>query len=358
MTDPSKKITIRTVAKAAGVSIATVSRTFSNAALVSPEIRARVEQAARRLNFQVQPRMRRPASAPPATGARRVAFLSSEVTHVLTDEAVSEEIWTGAHQVLSRHGVELVMDYVDGQGDLQTHPPRSLETGEVDGVLLRPIPNRAALSRIARNRKLVVLGNTFADLDLPFVGSDDVAGMNAVLNYLWELGHRRIAFVGPPTCALIYARRLKAYREFLRERGVTVDERWIRTHSNPDTWWISSEERTELCRRFLVEFLALSPAPTAIACATDSFAAGLIGEARERGLKLPEQLSITGFGNRQYSIMTHPPLTTVHVDQRAIGAWGATMLLQMIAGAFPAVQMSIRPHLIERRSCAQVVEPA
>jgi LacI family transcriptional regulator len=91
---------------------------------------------------------------------------------------------------------------------------------------------------------------------------------------------------------------------------------------------------------------------TAITATTDSFAAGLIQAARERGVRVPEQLSVTGFGDQSFAAYVEPPITTVHTDQRAIGEAGAFLLLQLLEGGSASTQVLVRPTLVERRSCA------
>lgn len=338
------------MAKAAGVSIATVSRTFSNPALVSGKVRQRVEDAARSLDFQVRSRNRIPRSA---GTAKRIGFLLPEQFNQL-DESITEQFWKGAHQVLSEHGYELATDYVDPSRDWNSDPPRSITDPTVQGFLLRPIPDRPLIQAICRHRKVVFLGNAHADMDVTIAGSDDFAGMRLLLNYLYELGHRRIAFASPPTCALIYLRRLHAYRLFLAEKDLPFDERLVKVVPHPHSWWVNPDDTARISQQFLQELLGLEKRPTAIACATDTLAAGLLAAAHERGVKVPDNLSITGFGNRLHSVVLHPPLTTVHVDQKAIGTLAAALLLRLLAGDTASSQALVRPHLIERRSCRNV----
>lgn len=344
-----KRATVRAVAKSAGVSIATVSRTFSNPSLVTDEARKRVEAAARSLQFTPRPRPRR---TPVHSRSRRVGLLAFDYQHTLMDENITEEFWKGAHSVLSRRGVELVMEYIDETDGLEGGLARVLSDSSVEGYLVRAFTSRSALQQLARSTKIVLVGNTYADLNLPCVVADDFAGMSLLLDHLFKLGHRRIAFVGPPTCGLIYQRRLQAYRLFMMERTPYVDEKLIKVVESKDSWWLPAEDDARRCGQFLDELMRLTPPPTAIACATDSFALGLMATARERGLNVPGDLSITGFGNRSYTLASHPTLTTVHVDQRALGAWAAVMLLEIIAGVPRTVQAIVQPTFVERNSCA------
>jgi DNA-binding LacI/PurR family transcriptional regulator len=340
--------TITSVAKEAGVSIATVSRVINNPSLVASETRQRVLKVIQARNFRISKEAQLTRRRHRALRTGRIGFLVPNLPHRST-ESITEEMCKGIQKALGPRGMEMVLHYYDYDAEPLDAMPRMLRENSVDGILTRPPSNRATLVEFCRYRKAVVVGNTFADLDIPCVIADDWAGMRMILDYLHELGHRRIAFVGNTLTSILNLRRLQAYRSWMEDHGQPHDERLIKIH---DAWVVNAEDSQKLCRRFLDELLALDTPPTAIAAATDGFAAELLLAARERSVKVPDQLSITGFGDQYYAPLTDPPLTTVHIDQRATGEIGATLLLQLIEGASYSAQTLVRPTFVERRSCA------
>jgi len=348
MASPDRASTIISVAREAGVSIATVSRVINNPALVAHDTRHRVMKVIQERNFRISKEAQMTRRRQRALRAGRIGFLVPDVPH-RSSESITEEMSKGIQKTLKHKGLELVLDYYHYESDPYEAMPKMLRENSVDGVLVRPPPNRSLLAEFCRGRKAVILGNTFADLDIPCVIADDWAGMRLLMEYLFELGHRRIGFVGNTLSSLINLRRFQSYRSILEERGTRYDERLVRIH---DAWMIRAEETPAITRRFLGELLSLDDPPTAIAAVTDGFAASLMQVASERGLRVPKDLSVTGFGDQYYAPFTDPPLTTVHIDQRATGEIGAQQLLQLIEGASYSAQTLVLPTFIERRSCA------
>jgi len=348
MSQPDKASTIISVAKEAGVSIATVSRVINNPNLVAAETRQRVMKVIQDRNFRISKEAQMTRRRHRALRTGRVGFLVPDVQH-RTAESITEDMCKGIQKILSPRGMELVLHHFPYQANPLDATPKMLRENSVDGILVRPPPSRELLLEFCRNQKAVVLGNTFTNLDLPCVISDDWAGMRMILDYLSELGHRRIAFVGNTLTSVLSFRRLQAYRTWMEEHNHRDVEQLICIH---DAWLIQAEEGQAICAAFLDQLLKLDQPPTAITATTDGFALAFIRAARERGLQIPRDISVTGFGDTFYAPYTDPPLTTVHVDQRATGEIGASQLLQFIEGASYSAQTLIRPTFVERRSCA------
>jgi DNA-binding LacI/PurR family transcriptional regulator len=334
--------TIKTIAEEARVSIATVSRVINRPELVAETTRRRVARVIQENDFRVSREAQRLRRRDRTLRTGRVGGLVPDFPH-RSVEAITEEMTRGAQKVFQANNIELLLHYFQYDADPLLTMPRFLRENSVDGILVRPPPTREQLLEFCRNRKAVVLGNTFADVDW--------AGMRLVMNHLFALGHRRIGFVGPTTQALIYLRRLQAYRHELEHRGISHDERLVKLHP---AWVIQAEETATVCRRFVEELRSLESPPTAIAAATDGFAAGIMAAAREAGWRVPDELSVIGFGDQHYTPFLEPPLTTARVDQRATGELGALLLLRMIESPGQSLQTLVTPTLIERGSCAAV----
>lgn len=344
----SKTKRIQEIAKETGISLATVYRAATAPHTVSEETRHRILKIMEERKVSVAKRTRHTRRPKPVQRTDRVVFLVPQLAF-RTVEMITEEMMHGIQKVFSPRGIDLVLYHYAWDGDAASPLPSVLNDQTVDGILLRPPANRPLLERFCQNRKAVLLGNGFADLEVPSVMVDDEAAIRMAMEYLFELGHRRTAFVSLAPTMLIYRRRLDAYVANLFHRNIAFDNRLIKLHN---AWTTSVDEGNAVYKRFAEELLTLDTPPTAIVCSSDSFAAGLMAAARERGIRVPEQVSITGFGDQYFAALADPPLTTIHVDQRAIGEVAATQLLQLIDGVACPTLSLIRPTLIERRSCA------
>lgn len=349
----SKRCTIHTVARAAKVSVATVSRVVNNPSLVSADKRWRVMEVMQHHNFWVSRRRRsseeKGGVGAVSKGALRVGFLAPDPLH-RNVEVLTEEMLRGAQKVLARRGAELIIDHFSLDLKKGDPLPKFMADRSIKGFLLRPPSDPEAMEALAEGHKVVVMSNTHSGSEIPCVMADNLFGMRLVMDHLFELGHRRIAFVSGPLSSLLNQQRQQAYRLALLQRGLAVDERLIKVDPN---WILNQEQSHRDCLRFWEELFSVEDPPTAIAAAMDGFAAQMIRIASEKGVSVPSQISITGFGDLQYTAFTDPPITTVRVDHRAIGELGALTLMGLIEGASAPSQVVIRPSLVVRRSTAK-----
>jgi DNA-binding LacI/PurR family transcriptional regulator len=349
----AKRCTIHTVAKAAKVSVATVSRVVNNPSLVSPEKRWRVMEVIQKHNFWVNRPRRgagdRGAGAPGARGVLRLGFLVPSAP-IRTVEVLTEEMLRGAQEVLARRGAELILDHFP-LGMKEGDPlPRVLADRSVKGFLVRPPPEATVLKAMAKDRKVVVVGNMHAGIDLPSVVVDSRAGMGLAMDHLFEMGHRRIAFVSGPLGSVLNRERHDAYCLAMLGRGLPLDPRMVKVDPN---WVMNAEESHRDCLKFWEELFALKDRPTAIAFAMDGLAAQMLRVASEKGVDVPGEISIVGFGDTYYTAFTNPPLTTVRIDHRAVGELGAHLLLGLVDGLSVPARLLARPSLVVRRSTAR-----
>jgi LacI family transcriptional regulator len=351
----SSRCTIHTVARAAKVSVATVSRVVNNPALVSPDKRWRVMEVMQKHNFWVgRPRRgsgeRAGGRGPGARRALRFGFLVPDAP-ARTVEVFTEEMVRGAQKVMSRCGAELLLEHfplgVKEGGAL----PAMLSDPSVKGFLVRPPPEASALKAMAKDRKVVVVGNMHAGVDLPSVLVDNRAGMELLMEHLFGLGHRRIAFVSGPLASVLNLERRDAYCMALLGKGLRVDPSLVRA----SLAWVASEDEVHAeCLRLWEELFSREDPPTAIAASMDGIAAQMLRVASEKGVAVPRQVSIAGFGDTYYAAFTNPPITTVRVDHRAVGELGAHLLVGLVEGLSVPTRYLARPSLVVRESTAPV----
>jgi len=303
-------VTMRDVAEATGVSQSTVSRVLTGAATTVPiaaETRERVIEAAARLGYRPNPLARG------LRGAR--TMLLGVIVREITDpffagaiEAVSIEA--------SQRGYNVVLGHAHGHAHEAIELWGVLEARHCDAiVLLGDMRDQPRLIEDLRGASIpvVALWQGSRSADIPSVDVDNHAGIRAVLGHLAGLGHRRIAFIGGRRLGDIQDRE-DAYRGFMAERG---DESIVQYAAND----------LEGGGEALSRLLDLPQPPTAVVASTDVLALGALHAAYERGLRVPDDLSVTGFDDIPFASASIPALTTVRMPVREMVAAGVRLVI-------------------------------
>lgn len=306
------RLTIRDVSEAAGVSIKTVSRVLNKEKYVREETRRRVEAAVAALNFH-------PSSAARALAGRRsfqVALLYDN-----PDPYYVYEIQAGARKRCLELGFRLIVQPCDVRDPGFIREIRALiDETRVDGVILSPpLTETVTLLDELKRRGVPIVriapgvrggGSSWADMD-------DCGAAEQMTRYLMELGHRRIGFIkGRPDLATS-AERLRGYQQALNAEGVVIDPAMIRDGRFD---FASGREAT-------MALLDLPFPPTAIFASDDDMAAGVLAVARERGIPVPDRLSIAGFDDADLAQRVWPQLTTIRRPSRDLAYAAADLLL-------------------------------
>ncbi|HEX5831643.1 MAG TPA: LacI family DNA-binding transcriptional regulator, partial [Gemmatimonadaceae bacterium] len=330
--------TIRDVARAAGVSVATVSRVLNASGPVGADTRERVRAAARRLRYV------------PHEGARGLVTRRTGAIGVVLPDLYGEffsEVIRGLDQAARRHGYHLLLssshaDLAEMQAALATM------RGRVDGlVAMLPDLDAAALREHlpSPDQLPVVLLNRAAGGHAALT-VDNYGGARAMTRHLLDLGHRRVAMITGAASNSDARERLRGYRAELRRAGIPP-ERALEVTGE------FTEEGGHAAARRLV---ALPPAerPTAIFAANDAMAIGALSALREVGLRVPEDVAVTGFDDIPMARFVEPPLTSVHVPIGRLGERAVERLVAAMrepdARAAPAAERCATT-LVIRRSC-------
>lgn len=329
-------VTMNDIAERAVVSQTTVSFVLSGrvcGANISPETRERVLKAAHELGYQRN------------LLARAVVTGKSRILSVLTAPGSSENqarILTGAHEAANQNDYLLKVQYLPSSTIDEATIVRCLEwrlTGAILVGLEESIQDELYARLSAWGIFLTTVDNArFYEHSL-HVTSDDFAGIGQVVDHLTGLGHRRIAFLGgrPNTISL---ERERAFRAHLAEKNKPLVENWIRQ---------SSWGNIPIIEENAVALLdAPEGRPTAIVCASDKSAMIVLRIARARGLRLPEDLSVTGYTNSTLSEVSDPPLTTIEQPFHQMGYEAATHLMQRVEGT-ETLERYTAPLLIPNR---------
>lgn len=325
------------VAAAAGVSTATVSRTFNAPEKVAPVVRERVLAAAAALDWM-------PHAAGSAL-ARRRSYIAGAVIPTLDNEIFAAQV--GAMQIgLAEHGVTLLLgcsnyDQEKALGQVRAMLARGVEALAIVGEAQLP----ELFDTIAARRvPYVVTYGYRPDSPHPCIGFDNHAAFHLLTRHLLDLGHRELGVILQPVAGNDrVAARLAGVREALAEQGLGLRPQ----HLREGPWSIAFGR--ESLRAILNES---APRPTAMICGNDYLAIGAMLEARAMGLVVPRDLSITGFDDVAMAAQTDPPLTTMSIDNARIGHLAAQNLLARLGGASPPPVPALVPTFIERASTA------
>ena len=329
--------TIADVARAAGVSKGLVSFALNDRPGVAPDTRDRILATASELGWT------------PSVSARSLsvgrAFACGLVIGRSPDVIAADPFFpsfiAGLEDEFSVTGQALVLAVANpGREEADTYRALAADR-RVDGMILTDI--RTEDPRIALVRGLGITAVTLGvpDVDSPFssVCEDDGAGIRHAVKHLAGLGHRHVAHVAGPAEMLHAARRQRAYADAAGAAG--LDVRIVETD-------FSAADGA----RATTALLDGAEPPTAIVYSNDSMAVAGMGVAHRRGMRVPDDLSITGFDDTEIGRYLHPALTTVATDARRWGATAARALLTAIAGGTPERIDLPDPTLIVRASTA------
>ncbi|HUK76062.1 MAG TPA: LacI family DNA-binding transcriptional regulator [Thermoleophilia bacterium] len=306
-------VSIRDVARLAGVSPGTASRVLSGSSYpVSDRARLRVEEAARALNYVTNS-----AARALVTGRSEIV---GAIVHDITDPFFSVVV-RGLQDAAVADGLVVLVGNDDRDaGKLESYLTMLLSqkpTGVVliGGQLRDPastLPVALAVQRLCEQGVPIVAVGRY-ELDIPHVAVDDLGAAETAVSHLIELGHRQIAFLGGPLNSTTVQDRYTGYGAALTRVGAPVDERLV--VQTP----LTLEGGSQGVARLITDGVPFS----AIFAATDEVAFGAISALREAGLRIPLDVSVVGFDDVVMSSHSDPPLTTIHVPARELGlsAW-------------------------------------
>jgi LacI family transcriptional regulator len=330
---PVTKPSVRAVAAAAGVSIATVSRVLNGQGNVTPETRALVERAMAGLD----------GPGPyPRGGPRPIAgSVFVRCPYVLTD--YFGLIVSSVAETLARYGRTVQLhagEAVQGAPVLAGLPSRA---GLAGAVLILPPEPAADLAALQRRRfpYVVVDPRLPPPRDLVAVSAAHAAGARTLTAHLTGLGHRRIGVIAGPDEWLASDARLAGHAAALADAGELLDRSLVR-HVEPTIGW----------GRWAAGELLDSPGrPTALVGFNDKTAVGALQAAAERGLRVPDDLSVAGFDDIDLSRATTPPLTTVRQPLQEMGRMAVTLLMRLLERhALEALHVELATELVVRAS--------
>lgn len=327
--------TVRDVAAAAGVSVATVSRVLNGKATVAESLRATVLKAVQQLNFT-------PHAAAKALATRRFMTIGA-IVPTLEDPNFAVGVAALQH-VVNRRGYTLLLASSNYDADEEFRQVQAMVGQGVAGLMLVGARRSASVYETLDSQRIPYINTWVLDEEHACVGFDNRAIGRTLANYLLDLGHTEFGIIAqhsPDSDRA--AQRIAGVREALAARGVQLlQERLIeRSHKIADG---------QLALRTLLQ----SPRrPTAVMCGTDTLAFGALVEANAQGLRVPQDLSITGINDAEFAVHLTPPLTTIRLPAEEVGTRAAEYLVGRIDGDTVVVRTPLQFSLIVRGSTSK-----
>lgn len=331
---PPSSPTLEDVAQAAGVSTATVSRCLNTPDRVVKSTRDRVMAVVREMGYA------------PNFGARALAAKRTNIIGAIIptmENAIFARGLQAFQEELARHGFTLLVASSSYKPDLEDEQIRTLLGRGADALLLIGFDRPEPVYRFLRQRgvPVVICWAYREDGAYPSVGFDNIAAMTELARRVIGLGHRRIGVISAPQAHNDRARdRVTAIRSAGRESGL----------GDSDITVVESPYSVENGAGAMRELMALPDRPTAVMCGNDVLAVGALAAAREMGLSVPGNVSVTGFDDIELARIVVPALTTVHVPHREMGRKAAELLAGALSGGGPAANELLGTHIVERES--------
>jgi LacI family transcriptional regulator len=329
--------TIRELAESLGLSITTVSRALDEYTDVSANTRARVRAAAEATGYRPNAAARRLRR-----GLTEVVTMVLPTAHGRFDEPLYLELLAAMGPHFSKAGYDItLLAAPPGDEELKTYQ-RIVEGRRADGIIVvrarRDDPRICYL--LKTDMPFVVMGRSNVDGDYCYLDGDGKNAFQSATELLLTQGHRYIAHLAAPSVFTFAALRREGYETAMLAAG-------LRPHS------VECTAESEAAYHKAMELLSSTERPTALLCATDRMAYGVLRAARQLSLAVPADLSIIGHDNLPSSAATTPPLTTMELPISMTGERLAAMLLERIK--FPAAKPLhdiIPVQMIQRESTA------
>jgi LacI family transcriptional regulator len=326
------------VARAAGVSISTVSRVLNDKDDVAPETYQKVQDVIEELSYTS-------SLAARSMRSRRTNVIGLIMPDVEGPFAI--QVMRGINQAITELGYDLIV-YTGGDIKKKSSADREqryvslLNSGITDGVIVVT----PAATTFSTASPVVVVDPNNVSPDCPAVIAANRAGALVAMEYLISLGHRRIGFIGGRPELQSAVQRLQGYKDGLRQAGIPLDPELIQAGDyTTGTGMICAQK-----------LLNLPDPPTAIFAANDQSAIGVIKAAQEAGLRVPDDLSLVGFDNIPEAVYVNPGLTTVEQSIDKMGYVATEMLVSLIQGeSLDSNLYEMHTHLIIRDSCRPIV---
>ena len=315
-------VRLKDIALQAGVSVMTVSKALRDAHDISANTKGRIRKLAEEMGYT-------PDSV--AQGLRnKTTRLFGLVVSAMTNPVFARVVMAIEEQAFQM-GYDVIVAHSLNQAEREQAIIRRLLSRRVDGLFIVPVyrldPTAAIYEDLLKRGTPTVLLGHRAPFCEKFVNveTDDIAASFAATQHLLELGHKRIAFFAGPVAAPSSQERLEGYRRALREAGIEIDDKLI----------FNAGGTIEEGEKAALQMLNEAPGATAIQAVNDLVAIGAATILLGQGMRIPEELSLVGFGNILVSEHFRVPLTTIRQPKLRLGTAAMESMVKLLGGARP-----------------------
>jgi LacI family transcriptional regulator len=331
--------TIKDLAKAAGVSITTVSRALNGYSDVSEKTRSRIKKLANELAYRPNAQ----AQSLVLKKTKTIGVIMSEIKRSHGKDSLSFEVLCGINDRASELNYDLILFSTNPNKQFQKTYSDLCRERRVDGAILQGLKINDVYLKEVVNQSLFpcVL------IDIPRSGdwvghvtSDNIHGAWEAMRHLIGLGHRRIAMINGYNEADVSHQRLSGYMLALQEAGIPYDSALV----------LDGRFTEEGGAAAMNEIMEMHPDVTAVFCASDLMALGAMQAAERAGRIIPESISIVGYDDISLASYCVPKLTTVHQEKYELGYQAAQLLIDMLEGRQVRHKVMLNSELIVRES--------
>jgi DNA-binding LacI/PurR family transcriptional regulator len=334
-----KPVNLRDVAKRAKVSVATVSMVLNENPRISRATQMRVQQIIDLMGY----RPNRLAQGLSSRYTSVLAIMLPALRHGFGD-AYFGELISGICDRAGKLGYKVMLEQAKPEFVKSREHISIYERRYVDGILCLGVNDRHHFLADFTDRRypLVVVDNYLQQWGLDSVVCDYRAGTEQVMNYLLQLGHRKIGFINAAPEVRTARDRQEVFERRLGAAGVQIMPEWIDDGQFTEQGGAAAAQR----------ILDAAPDVTALFAGNDKMALGVMHYCSRRGIKIPTDLSVVGFDDMQQAAFVNPSLTSVHLPLYEAGALACERLIERIRGKVDRIAEVLPTHLVVRESTA------
>lgn len=332
---PFRRPSIKDIARMAHVSHPTVSRALRNSPLVNPRTAERIRKIASQAGYQASAVAR-------GLVMRRTRTIGLVVT-TIADPFISGVV-RGVEQTARDLGYNIMLADSNADPVREQKIVQSFAEQRLDGIIVTSSRVGALYLPMleALRVPIMLVNNQYPGAFVHAVMIKNVEGARAAVDHLIELKHRRIAYLGDQFGYQSDAERMSGYRAALETARIPFQSELV----------VHGDSRTEAAVGAMNRLLDLDQPPTAVCCYNDMTALGAMHAIHARGLRVPEDVSLTGFDDLFFAPYTQPPLTTVQQPIHRMGQLAMENLVKLISGEESVAHIKVDPELVVRQSTA------
>ncbi|MFN7252631.1 MAG: LacI family DNA-binding transcriptional regulator [Anaerobacillus sp.] len=334
--------TIKDIAKAAGVSVTTVSRALNGYSDVNEKTRERIKQIAQELQYSPNTLARSLVM----NKTKTIGLLVSGMTRGSIKDNFTYEILCGINDTTSSLDYDLIFFSTNTSKQKEKSYTQLCRERKVDGVIIQGIKTDDPYLRevIDSDIPCVLIDIPIEGASVGYITTDNVLGAKNAVKHLLQLGHKHIGMINGHNQAFVSQQRLEGYRLGLIEDNIDFNWNYVVNGA-------FDEDQAYLVSKKLLQ---TNPQLTAIFSASDVMALGVLRAAKELNRSIPDDLSLVGYDDIVLASYVSPPLTTIAQDKYLMGQKAAELLVAMLQGGIEERRIVIDTVLVERSSTTKV----